>query len=367
MNTPFYSLSLELNPKQEDIQILGDGIIQYAKEQTEHQPMEFFAVFLRDHHQSILGGCSGTILYGCLYIDTLWVSPKLRSQGYGRQLMQKALEFGLAKHCSFATVNTMDWEALAFYQKLGFSIEFQRQGFAHGSVFYFLRKSLIQPVTPMELRENNEFPWKQDPILRAIVEELKIEHHCHTIILYGSRARGDSTKTSDYDVAGITALGNKKWIARFNEEQQIFHDIFIFPEHELTIPLASHLHMTDGIVLQDHEDFGANLLNKLKGMACEPEVLSADETTSRKVWYRKMHHRAQVRDIEGKYRHIWAIFSILEDYFSLKKLRYEGPKKAFQYLATHDPDTLNLFEQVLSNTNDLELLKQLIEKITKNR
>ncbi len=28
--------------------------------------------------------------------------------------------------------------------------------------------------------------------------------------------------------------------------------------------------------------------------------------------------RAEVQDIEGKYRHIWVIFAILEDYFSFK-------------------------------------------------
>lgn len=34
----------------------------------------------------------------------------------------------------------MDWEALGFYQKLGFIIEFERRGFLKDSVFYFLRK-----------------------------------------------------------------------------------------------------------------------------------------------------------------------------------------------------------------------------------
>ena len=47
-------------------------------------------------------------------------------------------------------------------------------------------------------------------------------------------------------------------------------------------------------------------------------------------------------------------------------MRYHGPKKAFQYLNKCDKDVLNLFECALSDTNNLKLLKQLIEKITGN-
>ncbi len=74
--------------------------------------------------------------------------------------------------------------------------------------------------------------------------------------------------------------------------------------------------------------------------------------------------RASTRDVEGKYRHIWAIYTIIEDYFVFRGLRYQGPKKAFQYLKIHDSETLLLFEEVLSNTNNVELLKKLIEKVT---
>jgi len=39
--------------------------------------------------------------------------------------------------------HTFDWEALDFYKKLGFYVEFERKGFDKNSVFYFLRKDLI--------------------------------------------------------------------------------------------------------------------------------------------------------------------------------------------------------------------------------
>jgi uncharacterized protein len=208
--------------------------------------------------------------------------------------------------------------------------------------------------------------WQTDKILCSIVEELQTIYHCHIIILYGSRARGDFKSTSDYDVAGFTSIDDKKWIARFDQKHQVFHDIFIFPEKELAAPNDTYLQMSDGIVMLDHNDIGKHFLEALKHMENDPLSITDDEIQSRKVWYQKMLARAAVGDLEGKYRHIWSIFTILEDYFAFKKMRYHGPKKAFQYLTKYDPDVLNLFEGALSDTNNLKLLKQLIEKITEN-
>ena len=227
-----------------------------AKQQQGLDPLQFFAFFVRDKQNKIIGGCNGSTLHGGLYIDQLWVDESIRHQHYGTQLMQAAEQFGKEKGCTFATVNTMSWEAPEFYKKLGFEIEFVRHGFMHGATFYFLRKSLehrLQNTPPFINTAVSSNPsLKTDLVLNAIVEELQTIYHCHTIILYGSRARGDFNLTSDYDVAGITATGDKKWIARFDEKHQVFHDIFIFPEKELAAPNDAHLQMSDGIVILDH-------------------------------------------------------------------------------------------------------------------
>jgi GNAT superfamily N-acetyltransferase len=364
-----YSIRLELNPKPEDIQIIGNGIMQFAKQRTKHKPMEFFAVFVRDSNQTILGGCNGSTLYGCLYIDQLWVDESLRHKGYGRQLIEKALAFGIDKECSFATVNTMNWEALEFYQKLGFVIEFQRTGFDHNSIFYFLRKPLaVHSSETTRLSENTAFPWKKDKLLCDIVDELKNIHQCHTILLYGSRARGDFTPSSDYDIAGISSsLSEKLWLARFDENHQVFCDVFVYPENELLHPNESHLQMSDGVILIEKNHFGTEVLNKLKAIQHTSPVLTDNELQGRKVWYRKMLARAKVGDLKGKYRQIWMIYTILEDYFAFKQLRYEGPKKAFQYLTKHDPGVLSLFEKVLADANDIHALEILIQNILTNK
>lgn len=203
-----------------------------------------------------------------------------------------------------------------------------------------------------------------DETLTTIVDELKNTYHCHTIILYGSRARGDHTSTSDYDVAGIRKTGQKKRIARFDENHNVYHDIFIYPESVLKRPTEEHLIMSDGLVILEQDHFGQNLLKKLNKLFKKTENISKDELELRKVWYQKMLARASTRDVEGKYRHIWIIFVILEDYFAFRGMRYQGPKKAFQYLQKHDSNTWSLFENALSDTNNIEILSKLIINVS---
>jgi ribosomal protein S18 acetylase RimI-like enzyme len=137
-----YTISYTSDPKHEDIQVLYDGLKTHMIAKRDLKPISFYGYFIKDDDGNIVGGCNGCFLYGCLVVDTLWVAESLRGHGYGTKLMQEAERLGVDGECRFMTVNTMDWEALDFYKKLGFNIEFERTGFDKGSIFYFLRKEL---------------------------------------------------------------------------------------------------------------------------------------------------------------------------------------------------------------------------------
>jgi len=106
-------------------------------------------------------------------------------------------------------------------------------------------------------------PLKDTSILE-IASDLKEKHHCHTVILYGSRARGDYTDTSDYDIAGFRQHNIKERIAQKLPNRNVFLDIFLYPESDLKEINDEHLCMHDGIVLFEKNKFGTNLLSKLK-------------------------------------------------------------------------------------------------------
>ena len=136
-------ITFEANPKPSDIQLLNDGIIEQHKLKMDMKPLDFFAFFIRDENGNIVGGCAGDNMYGGLFVGQLWVAEQLRGKGYGTQLMQKAENFAKETSCNFITVNTFHWEALQFYKKLGFYVEFERKGYDKNSIFCFLRKDLL--------------------------------------------------------------------------------------------------------------------------------------------------------------------------------------------------------------------------------
>lgn len=105
-------------------------------------PIRQFSVFIKNQQQNVLGGATGVTFYGSLYVDMLWVDKALRHQGWGTKLMHEAEKIGRERGASFVTLNTMDWEALPFYQKLGYSIEFTRKGYEKDSKMFMLRKNL---------------------------------------------------------------------------------------------------------------------------------------------------------------------------------------------------------------------------------
>lgn len=91
----------------------------------------------------IVGGCNGSIVYGSIYTDQLWVHSEYRGKGFGKMLMEKVHELGKRKQCAFACVGTMDFQqAQEFYESLGYTKEFERLGYANGGKMIYLRKDI---------------------------------------------------------------------------------------------------------------------------------------------------------------------------------------------------------------------------------
>ena len=129
------------NPELKDLRILYEGINNEALEHgmSSIQP---FGIFLKDGEEKVVGGVYGYYIYGCLHTDMLWLSKEMRHKGWGLKLMRESEAIARVRKCKFATVNTMDWEALPFYQKLGYQVEFTREGYEMNSKMYCLRKKL---------------------------------------------------------------------------------------------------------------------------------------------------------------------------------------------------------------------------------
>lgn len=202
-----------------------------------------------------------------------------------------------------------------------------------------------------------------DSLLLKLIEELIEKHRCHTVILYGSRARGDATSSSDYDLLGIKKTGEKYRLAE--KRKGVYLDIFISPEKEFRKVGEEHLYMKGAKLLYQRGEFGVNFLKKLKKATQKKyQPLSANERKLRQVWLHKMYDRIRQGDIEGNYRRSWLHEALLSEYFNIRKKRYWGSKESFHWLMQNDLATYKLFDRVLKNPFDMKLLKKLVERVS---
>jgi len=138
-----YQWEYQESPGEKESLSLLEGIRSEAiLKKSMTKAIESFGFFIKSSEGKVLGGIQGVTYYGALYIDMLWISEELRHQGMGTKLMLEAEALGIQRQCSFSIVNTMDWEALSFYQGLGYEIELTRCGYEKHSKMYCLRKEL---------------------------------------------------------------------------------------------------------------------------------------------------------------------------------------------------------------------------------
>jgi GNAT superfamily N-acetyltransferase len=133
-------IELTKSPVATDIDFLTQKINQETHEFAEAYP---FAFFIRDERNQIIAGCNGSVIFGSIYTDQLWVHPDHRKKGLGHQLMEAVHDYGRRSGCSMASVATMSFQgAKAFYEKLGYVIDFERPGYRQNSSCLFMRKEL---------------------------------------------------------------------------------------------------------------------------------------------------------------------------------------------------------------------------------
>ena len=129
-----------ISPSNKDI----DFLTQKINEETPNFGKAYpFAFFIRDKNDNIIAGCNGSVIFGAIHTDQLWVHPNHRKQGLGKRLMESVHNYGQEVECTMATVATMSFQgAVKFYKDLGYQVEYGRTGHTKGESFIFLKKEL---------------------------------------------------------------------------------------------------------------------------------------------------------------------------------------------------------------------------------
>lgn len=137
-------LTIEETPCTTELTNRADlGLSQHGLEVTGFdEPIERTAFVAKDG-ETFVGCVTANIIWKTLHIRFMFVEPHYRGKKLGTALVEKALDYGRANGCAVAFVDTLSFQARGFYQKLGFELEFTREGLAHGVSLYYLKKILL--------------------------------------------------------------------------------------------------------------------------------------------------------------------------------------------------------------------------------
>jgi GNAT superfamily N-acetyltransferase len=98
---------------------------------------------LKDATGQLIAGINATLYcWNIMYVDILYVDDDHRGKGYGRLLLEKAE--GKAKDLGgyLAHLDTFDWQAKDFYQRLGYSVFGVLEDCPPGHSRYYMQKRL---------------------------------------------------------------------------------------------------------------------------------------------------------------------------------------------------------------------------------
>lgn len=116
------------------------GVRSYNVENMGSAHSRTLIVIARDAEGTLQGGVAGRTIYRQFLIDVVWVDEKARGAGLGRKLMGLAEIEARSRDCLAAQVDTLSFQAPAFYGKLGFETAGSVTDFAESPDRYFLLK-----------------------------------------------------------------------------------------------------------------------------------------------------------------------------------------------------------------------------------
>lgn len=139
-------IEMTQEPTAEDREAILAPLRAYNLAQAGDGQSELLALLVRDDNDEILGGLYGRFFYQWLFIELLSVPDEARGQGMGSRLMKMAEDLAREKGCVGIWLDTFDFQAPAFYKKLGFSEVGQIADYPPGHQRFFLQKRLINHV-----------------------------------------------------------------------------------------------------------------------------------------------------------------------------------------------------------------------------
>jgi ribosomal protein S18 acetylase RimI-like enzyme len=121
-----------------------DTLVAYNQGQVGNYIRKPFSIYVKDNYGRVIAGVTGVALvnYDCI-VQLVAVDPAHRRQGWGRKLLQELDKFARANNCNNIRLETADFQARGFYEKMGYQKVAEMDNSFLGHKVYIMRKDLL--------------------------------------------------------------------------------------------------------------------------------------------------------------------------------------------------------------------------------
>ena len=116
-----YTCEIEDPPGDATVEATANGLRAHDVEMAGEIPYESVGVVGRSEDGKTVGGLTGTIGGGWMYVHMMWVSPECRGRGLGSALLAAAEQETVRRGCPRVFLNTLSFQAPGFYERNGYT------------------------------------------------------------------------------------------------------------------------------------------------------------------------------------------------------------------------------------------------------
>ena len=135
-------IDLEERPHPDDARIVNQGLLEFNRAVIGDANEVQLAVFVRDGSGRVVGGLLGHVRWRWVYVAKLWLPDELRGQGVGTRVMAAVEDYARRHDCLGIYLDTFEYQALPFYEKLGYVQFGVLEGYPPGYRQFHLRKTI---------------------------------------------------------------------------------------------------------------------------------------------------------------------------------------------------------------------------------
>ena len=129
-------------PEQDLLDFLDKKIDDFNWANWEVKKRLPLAVQIKNDQDEVIAGAAARTFGDWLLLDTLWVSDKLRGQNIGSKILKEIEISGKKRGCVKCLLDTLNFQAMPFYEKHGYKIEWIQEQYPKTGCKYFMIKVL---------------------------------------------------------------------------------------------------------------------------------------------------------------------------------------------------------------------------------